>query len=294
MVFSIVVILYDSQIADSETLQSLLQAEMDGYSVNLSIWNNGPTLLKENDIEDYKERAAFKNIQVKIYQNIRNIALSKIYNFLIEKRNFDFFIPLDQDTGLDKDYFKIIKAHSNLDIILPYIYTGLETVQFPFNTKDKQPIVADSMVDPKTVTSINSGLVINSRLVNLFLKYNTNMFDERFAFYGIDTVFFLNLHELCNNQLIKAGCFGKIKHSLAMYEKNGKVSYQRNLELIYFKLLYRRFYKNKSKLSIFYLAFTFLCFGNIKTIQGLKGVLCCLIEGHHPRSIINIHTDTLT
>lgn len=294
MVFSIVVILYNSQIVDSETLQSLLQAEIDGYRVNLSIWNNGPSLLDENDIEDYKERAAFKNIKVKIYQDIRNIALSKIYNFLINKRNFDFFIPLDQDTGLDKDYFKTIEAHSNLDIILPYIYTGLETANFPFNTKDEQPIVVDSMIDPKSVTSINSGLAINSRLVNLFLKFNSTMFDERFAFYGIDTVFFLNLNKLSNSHPIKAGCFGQIKHSLAMYEKNGKVSYQRSLELIYFKLLYRRFYKNKSKLSIFYLAFTFLCLGNIKTIKGLKGVLCCLIKGHHPRSVITIRTDTST
>lgn len=291
MVFSIVVILYGSRIEDSETLQSLLQTKIDGCCLILSIWNNGPNLLDENEIDAYKKRAVFKNIHLDVYQDIRNIALSKIYNFLIKKRNFDFFIPLDQDTVLSHDYFNVIKAHRDLDIVLPYISTGEESAKFPFNIKDKQGVAVETMIDPKIVTSINSGLAINTTLVNLFLKFSSTIFDERFAFYGVDTVFFLNLHQLCNSHTVKSGCFGKIKHSLAMYEKSGKVSYQRNLELLYFKLLYRQHYKNKSKLSISYLAFTSFCSGSVRGMKSIKGILCCLVHGYHPRSTINIQVD---
>ncbi|AWM80193.1 hypothetical protein DKL61_07360 [Gammaproteobacteria bacterium ESL0073] len=286
------VILYNSKISDSETLQSLLDIELnDSVCLTLNIWNNGPSLLDERDVSDYKKIAASKNIMVAVYQDIRNVALSKIYNFIIKKDCFDFFIPLDQDTEISKDYFKIISNHAELDIMLPLVYSGEDytDIKFPFNIASKQVIVHEEELNVAAVTSVTSGLVISNRLVKLFADKALNVFDERFAFYGIDTVFFLNIHELSDKNNIKCGCFGKIKHSLSTYvEESGQASYRRRMEFLYYALLYRLNYKGKSRLSILSLILARLFTGRIRDFKGVKNALYCLFYKQHPRSAINI------
>lgn len=286
------VILYNSKVSDSDTLQSILDIELDkSVCLTVSIWNNGPSLLDESELNAYKVKALSKNINVTVYQDIRNIALSKIYNFIIKKDCFDFFIPLDQDTVLSKNYFDIIKNHADLDLILPLVFAGEDysEIKFPFDIANKKVVVHEQDVMANTVTSVTSGLIISHRLVKLFTDKMLNVFDERFAFYGIDTAFFINIHHLSSKNNIKCGCFGKIKHSLSTYvEESSQASYSRRMEFLYYALLYRLNYKGKSRLSILSLILTRLFTGRIRDLKGLRNTLYCLVYKQHPRSAVTI------
>ena len=79
------------------TIKSILGSELNSIQLNMIIWNNGPTLLEENDIVNHLEASQKKGISSFIYQDIRNTSLSKIYNYFIQKLNYDFFVIFDQD-----------------------------------------------------------------------------------------------------------------------------------------------------------------------------------------------------
>lgn len=291
MQLSVLVILYNSSISQSTTLQSILQADVDGSDVVLHIWNNGPHLLDKSDIDSYKEQAALKGINVAIYQDIRNIALSKVYNFVLNQQDFDFFIPLDQDTQLNSDYFTTIIKHQHLDLVLPIVYAeGQQNlVKFPFNVRTKQPVSEPQEIEAMAITSVTSGLALSKRLVMLFAKHEITVFDESFAFYGIDTAFFLNIHKIAQQDEVKCGCFGQIEHSLSTYVKESKqASYRRSMEFLYYALIYRLNYKEKSRLSMCFFVLSRLLKGRIKDIKGLKNTFYCIRYKRHPRAALDI------
>lgn len=291
MSFSIIVILYNSSINNSTTLQSMLNADLPEGSVSLSIWNNGPSLLDKADIDTYQGLAQSKGISVEVQQDIRNIALSKVYNFVVDKGNFDFFIPLDQDTQLAKDFFIKIEQQQALDLVLPIVYAEGQgdLIRFPFNTKTKQAVVDEQVVDTRAITSVTSAMAINKRLVALFKQHNLTVFDESFAFYGIDTAFFLNLHRVAATEQVACGCFGRIEHSLSTYvQENKQASYRRSIEFLYYAILYRLNYKNKSRLSMLFFLLSRLLKGRIKDFKSLKNALYCIIYKRHPRASLNI------
>ena len=76
-----IVILYNSLIKNSETIQSLLNTEKTDTNLNLIIWNNGPQQLDINECEEFKSKFNKLGVQLSIYEDTNNIALSKIYNF---------------------------------------------------------------------------------------------------------------------------------------------------------------------------------------------------------------------
>lgn len=294
MQLSTLVILYNATLTTSSTLQSLLNCDFsNNLQVKVFIWNNGPHLLDERDIALYLEKTKVLGLEVKIFQDIRNIALSKIYNYLINKNNFDFFIPFDQDSYLTNDFFQTIAMHSDYSLILPRIESN-EQIKFPYYVKHG-PILKEGKVELNRVTSINSGIAIAKSLVEIFSKEKLTVFDERFAFYGIDTVFFLSLWGLYKKYpSISCGCFGKIKHSLAMEEEQeqlGQLSPARRLEYLYFFILYRLHYKQRSKLSVLFHVINKMRKSKIKDKESISQLLQCLIKGQHPRSAFSILDD---
>lgn len=291
MQLSILVILYNSTCQQSDTLQSILGADLTQIDLKLTIWNNGSSLLDNEELTSYVAQATDKGITVTTYQDIRNLPLSKIYNFVLQQQDSDFFIPLDQDTQLNKDFFTIITKHQDLDLILPIVYAeGQDNlVKFPFNIKTKQPILKEQGVDTATITSVTSGMAISKRLIDLFAQYNIGVFDERFAFYGIDTAFFFNIRQIAQHDQILCGCLGRIGHSLSTYVQESKqASYRRSKEFFYHAILYRLNYKKKSRLSMFFFILSRLIKGRVKDIEGLKNVFYCLIYKQHPRASLDI------
>lgn len=290
MQLSTLVILYNATILDSTTLQTLLDCQLADHKLTLHIWNNGPKALEQPDIDAYLDVVEGLGVTVHIYEDIRNLALSKIYNFIINKGAFDFFIPFDQDSCLNKDFFITVADYPTLDLILPRVENNGKT-KFPYYVK-QGPINEEGKVEVNRVTSINSGMAISSHLVKIFQDSGLTVFDERFAFYGIDTAFFLNLWELYHQYpIISCGCYGKIEHSLAMDEEEatqGKLSDNRRLEYLYFFILYRLHYKHRSKLSILYHMLNKIWKSNIRSKENLSKIIKCILLGQHPRSAMSI------
>lgn len=290
MQLSTVVILYNATILDSTTLQSLLNCQLADHQLTLHIWNNGPQALERSDIDAYLKVAESLGITVIIYEDKRNVALSKIYNFIINKGSFDFFIPFDQDSRLNSEFFITIAHQPTLSLILPRVENNGKT-KFPYYVK-QGPITEEGDVEVNRVTSINSGMAISSGLVKIFKDSGLTVFDERFAFYGIDTAFFLNLWAIYHQYpTISCGCYGKIEHSLAMDEEEaaqGKLSDNRRLEYIYFFILYRLHYKHRSKLSILFHVLNKIRKSNIRSKENLSKIIKCIMLGQHPRSAMSI------
>lgn len=81
MNLSVIVILYGTAIQECTTINTLLKHINRPINLTIYVWNNGPVLLDEQDIVEFLNKATALGIKVEIYQDIRNVALSKIYNF---------------------------------------------------------------------------------------------------------------------------------------------------------------------------------------------------------------------
>ncbi|OCG32044.1 hypothetical protein A9G33_04345 [Gilliamella sp. Choc3-5] len=296
MKITAIIILYNANIENSKTFQSLLSSDKNGITLNVIIWNNGPKALNHQECIQYKSICDSKNIHLSIYENLYNIALSKIYNIFIKQENFDFFTILDQDSILNNDFFQNIIMNDNFDVIVPEIYsTGWISEQnslcFPIYHETRK------LFDKKVFTmgeieSISSGLTLSNQLIKYIIKKKQTVFDERYALYAIDTSFFLDLKALKQTQF-KGICVGKINHSLDFnLQDRKKISATRRLEMEYSKVLNKIFYDKKSRLNVFlYLLrkFTRREYSFSEFLELVK----CLFRKKHPRSCIPLTMNQL-
>ena len=281
-----VIILYNSDIKSSETIQSLLNTQKKNINLNIIIWNNGPKQLEINECKEFESIFNKQNVQISIYENTNNIALSKIYNFFIIKENFDFFSILDQDSILASDFFQNILLNNTFDIIIPFIYSA------NWRTKEKSlcyPIYAQSekLLDKATfemgeIESIASGLTISHKLINYLFQTKTQIFNESYALYAIDTCFFIDLKKL-NNTNFKGLCIGKINHSLNFNLHNkAQISPTRKLEMDYSKILNKLLYENKTSIKVLlYILRKFV--RKEYSLNVFLKLSRCLIAKKHPR-----------
>ena len=114
-----IIILYNSNIENSGTIQSLLTTNIKDINLKIIIWNNGPKFLTVQECQKIKNIFNLKKIELSIYEDINNIALSKIYNIFLNSEHYDFFSLLDQDSQLNEDFFQNIINNNNYDVIVP-------------------------------------------------------------------------------------------------------------------------------------------------------------------------------
>lgn len=215
-VISIVVVLYNKTLSNSQTLISLLNIE-SGIIDNLYIWNNGPTEIAKDDIFTKLEPLVGNIV---LNNDLSNKPLSKLYNLFINiNHNSDYFVIFDDDSILEPSYLavlKSLKSKNDINLILPkIIQNGI--IHYPF--VNLKPIKDGQTLTNQNCRSISSGLIFDKTLVNEFYnKFNQTVFDERFAFYGVDTSFFYRLAKIKQNLTIQ--CLGEISHSLSRLNKS--------------------------------------------------------------------------
>lgn len=279
-VVSVLVILYDKQPQDSLTLFSLLKQQQS--ITHLYIWNNGPTVV----IEDFMvEKLKQKINEVILINEPNNYPLSKIYNWFFDRCNSDYFILLDDDSILDASYLELINHINendfNADLVLPRINQNNE-VHAP--KENNKVVLSDACLNHKHCMSIGSGIIINKHLINIFQLHFKNVFDERFALYGVDTTFFYRLSKLDENVNVK--CWGDISHSLSRLDPKEKENFfrfkERTFDLILTARNYPTFGLLKSTIKRFLVIL--IKYRNMKLfIISLK----CFILGSHPRCRMN-------
>lgn len=183
------------------TITSLNVLDFNLYDINahLVVWDNSS--------EGYGAKSLASIIsegKYSYYHSGNNESLSKIYNQVrAEKsKDFDWIVILDDDSVIDENYileFKKFLTVVNVDdrplIAIPRIYHQ------------------DKMISPGVIKgvrgylleTINSGVALRNDLVAMMsgtiIKLNERaipLFDERLAFYGVDTKFY--------KEALKNGC----------------------------------------------------------------------------------------
>lgn len=294
MNIKLLVITYDSSLEFSETLKSIGGTNLQNINLNLIIWNNGPKFFRKDDVDLYLNKCNSLGISVKIFQDIRNVSLSMIYNKFSVENDYDFISIFDQDSVIPYDFFQNMIEYCENDLILPIINTdGLEIKsRYPcFTTGDKKNKVIDLGSVSEKITSITSGICISRNLCDSMISYRGFLFDESLAFYGIDVEFFLGLNSLMkSNKKIKVYCAGYIMHSLSCDDENERMSPFRMIELFYFQIYYRRKKQGKNELSNFWIYIREIMRGKIKA-NYIFPAMYFMFNNRHPRTVIKISAD---
>ncbi|MEL0579834.1 hypothetical protein AACK17_14945 [Pectobacterium punjabense] len=284
-----VVILYNTCLIKSETLQSILVNKLQSINLTLKIWNNGPEYLKEEDISKFFSFCLKSNINVDIFQDKRNVSLSKIYNLFITEENYDYITILDQDSTLPEDFFANIFHEKKTDIIIPLIFSNTNEIivqTHPYRLYDGKKIVTEGFINQK-IETVMSGITLSSNFTEKIIKNWNFFFEERLGFYGIDSDFFKKLNEMESLSKISICCKNRIHHSFALLDPNQSMTEFRKMELFYFKIFSRIAYQKKGPISTLWV--TLRDFIRMKNnFITTYNLVMFVLRKRHPRSIYDI------
>lgn len=280
----IAVILYNKVIDDSLTLKSL--CDISNYDYDLVIINNGPVSL-EFDGPTYKT-LCLRDRNVSYIEHLDNIPLSLIYNDFLRRYidGYERFIIFDDDSIIPNTFFDDLDKtyNSNIDLQLPIIYEKkTNSIYYPL----VNGAVVDKKLNPELsvsddVFSIGSGLTIYKSLIYKFDMLNLDVFDNRFALYGVDYSLFRRIRIAKKNN-IKVGISitSYILHSLSKTESN--MSAWRGLERGYDGVLSARYYSKSVFHLLYFVSKSILIELKSNRFRNVVKICFVLFRGKHPK-----------
>ena len=270
----ILVVLYGKEPSESVTLQSLLNVHECNSA--LTIYNNGPANIDENDLVINKLLLCFSSVD--IVQDLSNKPLSVLYNNFLN-RDGDRFFLFDDDTHVPNGYLSC--SEENIDVRIPIIRTSANEIMYP---KIGSKVITSECIVPEDVFiySIGSGLVIYKSLVELFTKLNLKLFDERYALYGVDVSLFrriMKVKESGEQVVIKVE--KEMIHSLSRIDESPS-SFRLRERLIDNVITLRHYPKSKTSSIVFFMKMFMkrLFMFRFKEVFLMFNIL---IKGKHPR-----------
>ena len=283
----ITIILYNKKVSDSSTLKTISNAKVQGDCI-INLVNNGP---REVSLLSSEKEVLLKNFPtVDFEEYLDNKPLSMIYNdTFIKYPEFGRFVFFDDDTMISEDFFNMVfsgDSDSICDLKIPSIIekdTGLTC--YPLvNDKVYTGDIPREIKDSK-VFSIGSGLVIYRSLVNKFANYGLDVFDDRFALYGVDFSLFRRMNLLKDKGMdFNILICGALKHSLSSSEKS--ISEWRYRERLIDLILSVKHYPSSKFMFLFMVAKILLREIVRKKGANLNLILDVLCKGEHPRCIL--------
>lgn len=213
---TILICLYNKDINESATIQSLLKSNSIKDCSTIFIWDNSNRPLEEESIIFLRD-----NFSKFIYKHTpENVILSKIYNTVIESLECDSYLMLcDDDSDIPICFFEIlseqIELYPSKNLFLPQIYSDSTLVSPAKDYLIKTGFIKNlnpGLLKSAYTTAINSGMVISSRVFKEGFRY-----DERLRFYGTDN-YFMNQYSKSNKDLIVLDV--KFTHSLSFNDSN--------------------------------------------------------------------------
>lgn len=273
------VVLYGLRPRDSATLRSLLAQPLASLPADsgLLVWNNGPQALDE--AERQALLAAPGWTQVFIAEDLGNPPLSRVYNQALQQ-GAERLVVLDQDTVVDGRYLQALSREAEL--LVPLVL-GAGAIRYPH--QHKAVVTDEGPLDPQATVTISSGLCLTQGLAQRIAARHGDVFDERFALYGVDVSFFLRVQELAREEPVQLLCAGVLDHSLSELEAETPAQRRfRDIEKFYVALLLRLHYKGASRGKVLrYLGRQLL--GNRLYLYGvLPQMLQTVFRGRHPRA----------
>ena len=278
---AILVLLYNKEIVQSNTITSLIQSGVKYSNAKFVIWSNGPNKLKSHNYSNLMRLG----YSVTIVETTNNESLAIIYNRFLQENEAKKYILLDDDSVLSKEFIDASSNSKACHISLPII-SSVGEVQYPSVDRKRYSSIIEIKPNSK-VTTIGSGLVIGRDIVDILEQRYGNVFDERFYLYGVDTTFCLRLSESALIKFVRV--ISGFDHSLSRLEsENKKMNRFRRIERSYERGLKLRFYVPLSR-ALFLLAKTGasdlkrFCVGKKYQVSFLY-VLKAFISGKHYRN----------
>lgn len=292
MNLAVLIVTYNCSLAESTTLQSLLQSDVSSLqSVRLTVWNNGPILYDEHEIQAFKQTMEDRDIQTTLYNTTGNFSLSKIYNYWIIDTPATHYIILDHDDIFETDFFtKLHVAAQTSDVIVPILKElNIQEITSPTlrekrKSEDYFPTIEGAFTGEK-ISALTSGLCISKTFIDKFTQVYPTVFNENFALYGIDICFFNSLTDFIHTAPNTPTLYicNTICHSQSEFtSESTQATHFRSLEHIYANSLIRIHSRKKSTRS----ALRFLFFKSLKTFNTLSEFLLalrCVITKKHPK-----------
>ncbi|WP_350238144.1 glycosyl transferase [Pectobacterium colocasium] len=210
---AILIVIYNKKLDESKTINTLIKFPLK--SVRLTLYNNGPQTI--NDDNPFLSEIRRKCCSVVLVNYLENKPLSFIYNsFLLENSSASQFIFFDDDSTVTESFYSCIENNTS-DVELPKIIsTEKNKIYYPIQNKIIITTDKEIYLDEGVVYSIGSGLIINSRVIDIFKKYDFKLFDENYAFYGVDFSFFRRLNFLVQKgDVVKVSTTSSIIHDLS-------------------------------------------------------------------------------
>lgn len=273
------VVLYGLRPGESATLDSLLaqpSASLPADSV-LLVWNNGPQPLAQADRQALLAAPGWT--EVLISEDLGNPPLSRVYNQAL-RLGAERLVIFDQDTVVDGRFLQALGQQAEL--LVPLVQ-GAGAIRYPHQYK--QVVNEEGPLDPQATVTISSGLCLTQGLAARIAARHGDVFDERFALYGVDVSFFLRIQALAREEPVDLRCAGILDHSLSELEAETPAQRRfRDIEKFYVALLLRLHYKGASRGKVLrYLGRQLL--GNRLYLYGvLPQMLRTVLSGRHPRA----------
>lgn len=237
----ICIVLYNKFIEDSVTFRKLKGIGIiDNDDFQVVVVNNGPKSVSQD--------ANLKEYNVVLEEYLNNKPLSHVYNDLFKKHpQFERYLILDDDTSIQMDFFSDIEKYyyDGVDLQIPVIMDGKGCQRFyPLINKN---VVSEKLTLPITLDnsdsllSVGSGMIIYRSLIKKFESMQMELFDRRYALYGVDFSLFRRIKLLGkNNVQVTIQIPTTLRHSLSRVDSD--FSAWRHLERVYDYALSARFY----------------------------------------------------
>jgi len=269
-----IVLLYNKKISESTTLQTLLSTnECNLIESGLVIWNNGPNPIFEDVEQSLKE----KWHSVELIQTLDNQPLSHIYNQIIECNSAEKYVFLDDDSQLTEQYVATVTS-THAAVAVPAI-----SAQGQFRSPTVSGVFKPSpYLATDKVIAIGSGISVRADIAQQLKSHYGDVFDSRFALYGVDTTLFLRLHHLGLSEQVEM--IDGFEHSLSRLESESReMSNFRQVERAYdFGLTVRHYMPSIKAFYILPMQLVKFALGKLSWLQ-LKSFIMVYINGHHPK-----------
>lgn len=227
-----VTVLYNTAIAESETIQSLVQHN-NVDDVHVVICDNG----KIDQHEDVPVAMSYR------YSG-KNQGLAKVYNQVLDTlQKEDWLVLLDQDTHVTREYLEMLKEaiqQDDVDVIVPIIKDNDTQVSPVYMQHNRVTRLVSSGVYDKDIMAINSASAYRVATLRQIGK-----FDERFPLDYLDHSTFYKLsQQRVSIKVIPV----MLQHTLSIMHYPD-VSAERYKQLLQAETLFMKIYKPESFLQ---------------------------------------------
>ena len=274
----ILIVIYNKEVRDSSTFRTLI---LNGvHDLHIVIHNNGPEIIYLPP--EIVSELELLNVTITLNNCIQNMPLACLYNEFIDfYADYDKFVLLDDDSTLTTSYMNSL-YNNDYDIELPKIVSVVDGKTYYPISRDLV-CINDDYLDPSTTISIGSGIIITRSFLEKFSKKGLKIFDEKYAFYGVDSSLFRRMWKLKREgQDFRIKSSSTIIHSLSRTEGPESI-FRKNERLMDFAITMRHYPSFSGYLS--------LLKKGLKQLVTLKMkdfilMFRCFFSGIHPRSKI--------